>query len=128
MSSQVAGARGDAALGTQHYLRSLNIAIAPNFLATPLRAALALWLERMRVMSVPEFAPYDSVVQQLLARTGPISRADLAIILIRLENWCRERRAISPAMARRNVDVFLQSVESAVRQRPGTVFLVIACP
>lgn len=128
MSPQVAGAGLDAAHAAQSDLRPLKIAIAANFLTTPLRAAFALWLERLRVTSTPEFAPYDSVIQQLLDRNGPVSRADLAIILIRLENWCRQGRAISPEMARRNVDIFLKSVESAVKQQPGAVFLIITCP
>ena len=108
--------------------RPLKIAVAANFLATPLRAALAIWLQRLGVVSTPELAPYDSVMQQLLDQDGPVSRADLAIILIRVENWCRHDRAISTEMARRNVDIFLRSVESAVKRQMGTVFLIITCP
>ena len=108
--------------------RSLKIAVAANFLATPLRAALAIWLERLGVRSAPEFAPYDSVFQQLLDPEGPVSRADLAIILIRVENWCRHDRAISTEIVRRNVDIFLRSVESAVKRQTGTVFLILTCP
>jgi len=110
------------------YHRPLKIAVAANFLATPLRAALAIWLERLTVLSAPEFAPYDSVIQQLLDEDGPVSRADLAIILIRVENWCRHDGAISTEMVRRNVDIFLRSVESAVKRQMGTVFLIITCP
>lgn len=108
--------------------RPLKIAVVANFLATPLRAALAVWLERLKVPSAPEFAPYDSVIQQLLDENSPVSRADLAIILIRVENWCRHDRAISTEMVRRNVAIFLRSVESAGKRQTGTRFLVITCP
>jgi hypothetical protein len=60
------------ARATPLHQRSLEIAIAANFSARPLNASLALWLERLRILSIPRFAPYDSVIQQLLDDSGAI--------------------------------------------------------
>jgi FkbH-like protein len=108
--------------------RSLKIAIAANFLATPVRASLALWLEHLNISSAPDFAPYDSIMQQLLDEDSAISHVDVAVILIRVENWCRRGQEISSAMARQNINIFLRSVESATKRQPRTVFIIINCP
>src|SRR5687767_7762259 len=91
---------------TPHDQRSLSITIAANFLATPLGAPLTLWLERLKILSTPMYAPYDSVIQQLLDQNGTISNTDLSILLIRIENWCRHRQTISAAMVQQNLDIF----------------------
>jgi len=118
----------DPLRAAQPYKRPLKIAIAANFLATPLRASLTLWLQRLNIQSIPDFAPYDSVIQELLNQNSACSKADLSVILVRAENWCRQSETILSAMAEQNFDIFLRSVESSARRQPGTIFLIIACP
>ena len=108
--------------------RRLNIEIAANFLATPLSASLALWLGRLNILSTPKFAPYDSVIQQLLGDSRTHSHADLCVTLIRLESWYHHERAVAPAMVQHNVDLLISSVVSAAKRQPGTVFLIMTCP
>lgn len=68
--------------------RKRKYAVTATFTAEPLADAFGHWCEELGLPLEIEFAPWSQVVQQLLDPTGLLrSEADLACVLLRLEDW-----------------------------------------
>src|SRR5262249_7123343 len=98
------------------------------FLTSPLVVSLSYWIRSLNISSSPLFAPYDSIIQQLLDENGVFAYADLAVVLIRLDSRCYQGGSISDDNACRNLNTLLQSLKLAATRQLGTTFLTISCP
>ncbi len=66
----------------------LRVKISATFTAEPMAGALQAWGETFGLRFVPEFSPYNQVVQQFLP-ASPVAPPDVHLVLIRFEDWLR---------------------------------------
>jgi amino acid adenylation domain-containing protein/FkbH-like protein/thioester reductase-like protein len=72
-----------------------SIAIAATFSVEPLRPPLEFWMRELDISIDIVLTPYAQVIQQLLDPRSEFSlnKSGLNILVIRLEDWLRDRRA-----------------------------------
>lgn len=106
-------------------LRRQRLTVASSFTAEPVLAPLRLWLDLLRLPMDVELAPYQQVVQHLLAG------GDHAVtVLLRWEDWLRHAD-VTGAMAGDLLEGAMRDLEAAVRsyrRRCATPLVVAVCP
>lgn len=113
---------------------SLQIAIAATFTADLVVEPLQFWMERLNIPADVALAPYAQVLQELLSPAGLFhgNRTGFNVLLIRLDDWIRERTAESDAQRnldhiRATADELIAALE-AFRSKSSSNVLVLFCP
>jgi amino acid adenylation domain-containing protein/FkbH-like protein/non-ribosomal peptide synthase protein (TIGR01720 family) len=110
-----------------------RIAVAATFTAEPLEDALRFWLHGRGEEAEVQFAPFNQVLQQLLDPSGEFlrSRADLNLVLVRLEDWAGSKRDDTRQVEESldlNADHFVDGLQRLVQTAPNARHLVFFCP
>ncbi len=113
--------------------RLRRIAVAATFTAEPLEDALRFWLHGRGEEAAVQFAPFNQVLQQLLDPTSDLrcSRADLNLLLVRLEDWAGSKRDDARQTEESldlNADHFVDGLQRLVQTMPNARNLVLFCP
>jgi FkbH-like protein len=96
-----------------------RIAIAATFTADPIAAPLRFFLDELALPAAVEMLPFGQVFQTLLDPGGALSRAGLAVVLVRLSD-------LGAAIATAGAD--LEGALRAAAGRPGAPVLLCFCP
>jgi hypothetical protein len=111
----------------------LSIAIASTFTVDPLGAPLGFWMETLQVPADIALAPYGQLMQELLNPASLLAhnKKGINILLIRLEDWIRDRMAGSVAdnlehLCRVSDD--LLAAMGVLRTRTSAPMLIFLCP
>lgn len=110
-----------------------SIVIASTFTADLIVQPLGFWMRTLEIAAEVVLAPYAQVLQELLNPQSQLSRnkGGFGVLLIRVEDWIRDRHAQSAAEniehVRRVADEFAAAVLS-LRERTGGVMIVYICP
>lgn len=113
--------------------QSQTIAVSATFTAEPLEESLAFWMKQLEISAAIEFAPYNQIFQQLLDPTSVFARnkQGVNVILLRFEDWRRDRGEDTEAELAQAIDRNLQelitALQSAVAQS-STPYVVCLCP
>ena len=106
----------------------LTIAIAANFIVTEIRDSLLLWFEELDIDGSLCFAPYDSIIQQLIDPNGTFSDADFVVICLQIEKWIRPDSQPSASALAQNLGSFIDGVKTEINRSPAREILVMSCP
>jgi amino acid adenylation domain-containing protein/FkbH-like protein/non-ribosomal peptide synthase protein (TIGR01720 family) len=108
----------------------LHLAIAATFTAEPLAASLSWWGNAFGFEVQIRFAPYNQVFQSLLDEGGVLNRTSgFSILLIRLEDWLRDRPLDDRADAHAHLERHLQTLLDILGARTAsTPCLVVLLP
>lgn len=112
---------------------SMQIAVSATFTAEPLEESLDFWMKQLGTSATIEFAPYNQVFQQLLDPTSLFAqnRQGVNVILLRFEDWCRDKGEATEAellqSIERNLQELITTLQAAV-MRTSTPYVVCLCP
>jgi HAD superfamily phosphatase (TIGR01681 family) len=121
-----------------HTNNVVDVRIAANFTAEPIRATLDFWFDRLSLPARIFFAPYNQVFQQLLDPASVLGagRDGYRVILIRIADWISHGDAGSSGDGEALIDIVTQFAEAvaAAAQRAGmqagmqAEMIVVLCP
>lgn len=111
-----------------------HVRVVSTFTSAPLLEPLRFWLRRTGIDSEVEFAGYNQVFQELLDPASLMRRNRLGanIVLVRLEDWLRERAAGSTLQGEiqfleRTADDFISALRTAALGS-HVPWLLLMCP
>ncbi len=110
-----------------------TIAITATFTAEPLAESLFFWLKELEIAGDIEFAPYNQVFQQLLTPNSLVNsnKQGINIILVRLEDWQKERTLELSVGDRHKIEQtaqeFVQAIKAAT-EIAKTPYILCLCP
>lgn len=111
----------------------LPMVIAATFTADSLQRPLQFWTDALKIPAKVSLAPYGQVMQELLDPESLFgrNRAGFNIVLIRLEDWIRDRRGSSVeknlSHVRRAADDLVMAM-SVMRTNTSAAMLAYLCP
>nr|MBA2749598.1 HAD-IIIC family phosphatase [Tatlockia sp.] len=110
-----------------------TIAITATFTAEPLAESLFFWFKELEIAGDIEFAPYNQVFQQLLTPNSLVNsnKQGINIILVRLEDWQKERTLELSVGDRHKIEQtaqeFVQAIKAAT-EIAKTPYILCLCP
>ena len=113
-----------------------TIAVTATFTAEPLEEPLCFWAKELDLPVEIEFAAYNQAFQQLLDPTSLLARnpRGLNVVLVRLEDWERNKAATNGHAAGNSSDLIERAVRElisalkAAAGRSAVPYLVCLCP
>lgn len=107
--------------------RGMQITVAANFVAEPIRESLAYWFQELGLDCTLDFVPPDQIIQFLLRPPDQSDgESDFVILLIQIERWLNSNNGRQISFL--NYEDLINALEARINRSSAKAFLGIACP